>query len=363
MQEISDFYTQADRAHKPTDLFQVVSDTLKLLQDILPTNLTIAQDLEEKSGLVMASSTGIQQILMNLFSQAARSYGSRPGLISIFLKQQKISGWHKAVPQDLGPGQYVKLTVSDNGPGMDPKDLERIFSAYYSYTTNGKTDGIELNSVYRALEDIDGVTIAQSQPGRGTIFEVFFPRLTWSQEKAREPGAKVPWLRIIQGKSHGANADEKLPGEKALPTDTVKHPEDLALATRQEAERGTVLLVDDEEMVAKVISTGLRRMGFRVIFHTDSRKALDDFIQTPHLFDALVTDQIMPHMSGVRLTRKIREIRSDLPVILITGFRDSFNDQQAREAGVTDFLLKPTSYRDLAGLLDRVMQRSKEGRG
>jgi DNA-binding NtrC family response regulator len=134
-------------------------------------------------------------------------------------------------------------------------------------------------------------------------------------------------------------------------------------ASEIETAAGTVLLVDDEEMVAQVLARGLRRLGYRVITHTDSRTALADFAQTPEIFDVVVTDQIMPHMSGVRLTRRILKIRPDLPVILFTGFRDSFNEQQAREAGVTEFLLKPGSHRDLADLIRRLRKRKMAGRG
>jgi len=363
VQEISDFYTQADRAHKPTDLPRVVTETLELLQDILPANLTISQNLDPQVGPVMASSSGVQQILMNLFSLAARSFGTRAGQINVALQRKEITGWHKAVPSELGPGQYVKLTVSDNGPGMDPKELGRIFDAYQTHTRHGQTEGLEMNSIYRMLEDFDGVTIAQSRVGRGTCFEVYFPSIAWSLDNQRKEAEQLPPLRVIQGHSQPVAAVEDGGHPDLAPAGSVIHPEDLSIFPPPKTERGTVLLVDDEEMVAKVLTTGLRGLGFRVIYHTDSRKALADFVQTPDIFDALVTDQIMPHMSGVRLTRKIHELRSDLPVILVTGFRDSFNDHQAREAGVTDFLLKPTSYRDLADLLDRIMLRSHEGRG
>ncbi|MBE0566426.1 MAG: response regulator, partial [Krumholzibacteria bacterium] len=135
----------------------------------------------------------------------------------------------------------------------------------------------------------------------------------------------------------------------------VVHQQDVAPA------RGHVLLVDDEVMVAQVMTRGLQRLGFSVSMHTDARDALADFARAPDSFDAVVTDQIMPHMSGVRLTRRLHDIRSDVPVILFTGFRDSFNERQAREAGVLEFMLKPGSHRDLAQLLDRVMVRRRAG--
>jgi DNA-binding NtrC family response regulator len=127
--------------------------------------------------------------------------------------------------------------------------------------------------------------------------------------------------------------------------------------------RATILLVDDEEMVAQVLARGLRRLGYRVVTHLDSRTALADFTQTPDLFDIVVTDQIMPQMSGVRLAQRIHEVRPDIPVALCTGFRDSYNEQQARDAGVADFILKPTSHRALAAMVDRHVLRRMEGRG
>ena len=135
------------------------------------------------------------------------------------------------------------------------------------------------------------------------------------------------------------------------------------MRARATADGHRVLLVDDDEMVAQVLAAGLRRLGCTVRVHTDPRDALADFARSPDDFDVVVTDQIMPHMSGVRLTRRLHDIRPAVPVILCTGFRDSFNEQQAREAGVLEFLLKPGSHRDLLAMIDRVAYRTREGRG
>jgi CheY-like chemotaxis protein len=123
-----------------------------------------------------------------------------------------------------------------------------------------------------------------------------------------------------------------------------------------------VLLVDDDDMVAQVLHHGLQRLGYDVTVHTDARDALADFARRPADFDIVITDQIMPHMSGVRLTRRLHDIRPDVPVILCTGFRDSFNERQAREAGVLDFMLKPGSHRDLAAMIEKAVPRRDAGR-
>lgn len=231
----------------------------------------------------------------------------------------------------------MRLSIRDDGKGMDDSTLSGVLSANFGGSTNGTQAGIGLSTVSRILKDHDGVAVASSRVGEGTVFDLYFPLIAW--QVAADPVVPAPRpATVVQPFEEPAPEEE---GQAA----------------------GTVLLVDDEEMVAQVLARGLRRLGYRVITHTDSRTALADFAQTPEIFDVVVTDQIMPHMSGVRLTRRILKIRPDLPVILFTGFRDSFNEQQAREAGVTEFLLKPGSHRDLADLIKRLQRRKMVGRG
>jgi signal transduction histidine kinase/CheY-like chemotaxis protein len=335
VRDISDFYLQADRARKPIELAPVVRDTLKLIRDILPATVELKIELET-TGPVLATPTGVQQVLMNLCSNAMQAMYRQRGTLEVTLAQEKVTEERPAVPENLVPGRYVRLTIKDDGRGMDKETLEGVLGANFSGSTNGTRAGIGLSTVSRILRDHDGVAAAKSRIGEGTVFDLYFPLIAW--EVATDPVVSEP--RVVY---HPHKPQEE--------TQVV-----LADSAR------TLLLVDDEEMVAQVLARGLRRLGFRVITHTDSRTALADFAQTPEIFDAVVTDQIMPHMSGVRLAKRILKIRPDLPIILFTGFRDSFNEQQAREAGVTEFLLKPGSHRDLADLIKRLQKRKMAGR-
>jgi len=348
VREISDFYRQADQARKPTNLLPVVRDTVKLLRDILPSTVTVVADLNP-CGPVLATPTGVQQILMNLCSNSLNAMYRRQGTLEVGLSEEVVTGWHKAVPQELGPGSYVRLTVRDDGKGMDAETLNHIFESYFSASDSHNKMGIGLSTVYRILEDHDSATIAHSHVGRGTTFDIFFPLIAWSVSAGSHSGS-------------GNQDDDRVERQTFLaPVAQLPQTDETVPAASQT--KATVLLVDDEEMVSQVLTRGLQRLGYRVIAHTDSRKALADFSQTPDLFDVVVTDQIMPHMSGVRLTRKIRDQRPDIPIILFTGFRDSFNENQAREAGVSEFILKPSSHRDLADLIDRVVLHRNESRG
>jgi CheY-like chemotaxis protein len=348
VREISDFYLQADQARKPADLEPVIRDTLKLIRDILPSTITITSRLRP-CGPVLASVTGIQQVLMNLCSNSMHAMYRQTGNLEVVLEEEVVTSSRPAMPHELAPGSYARLSVRDDGRGMDKPTLDRIFDSYFTGADDGKKMGIGLSTVSRILEDNDGVTIVQSMVGEGTSFDLYFPLIAWEVFSAAEEPAPAP---IFAGKRpEGPRAENLIPG--LVPP----------LAATGDKPTATVLLVDDEEMVAQVMTSGLQRQGFRVITHTDSRKALADFSQTPDIFDVVVTDQIMPHMSGVRLTRKIHEIRPDLPIILFTGFRDSFHEAQAREAGVVEFLLKPGSHRDLADLITRLLPRKMTGRG
>jgi len=336
VRDISDFYLQADRARKPIELEPVVRDTLKLIRDILPTTVELKIDLEP-TGPVLATATGVQQVLMNLCSNAMHAMYRQRGTLEVSLAEEEVAGGRPAVPHDLEQGRYVRLSIRDDGRGMDKETLDGVLDSNFSGSTNGTRVGIGLSTVSRILRDHDGVVVAKSRVGEGTAFDLFFPLIAW--EVAADP--VIPEARTV--------SRPLIPAEDPV--------EESAPAA------GTVLLVDDEKMVAQVLARGLRRLGFRVITHTDSRTALADFAQTPEIFDVVVTDQIMPHMSGVRLAKRILKIRPDLPIILFTGFRDSFNEQQAREAGVTEFLLKPGSHRDLADLIRRLQKRKMAGRG
>jgi CheY-like chemotaxis protein len=353
VREISDFYLQADQVRKPTDLRPVVRDTLKLIRDILPSSIELKTDLKH-CGPVLASVTGVQQILMNLCSNSMHAMYRNKGVIEVSLREEKVEVRKVAIPHDLPAGNYVRLSVSDDGRGMNKETLDRIFESYVSDATNGSKMGIGLSTVSRILDEHKGASVVQSQVGRGTVIDIYFPLIAWQVEPpADQPVDLAPVAGELSSRLPRHSYQDEQPGQ----------PPPLEVVEGRDQPAATVLLVDDEEMVAQVMVRGLQRMGFRVVMHTDSRTALADFAETPGLFDVVVTDQIMPHMSGVRLTRKIHEIRADIPVVLFTGFRDSFNEEQAREAGVTEFLLKPSSHRDLADLISRLKLRKLSGRG
>ncbi len=322
IKELSDFYGQADQQRKPVQAQTIVQDVLKLLRDILPPTVVINADIDPACGHVLASATQIQQLVMILCSNAYHAMRQHTGTIEIGLKEIQIDSWREAVPSNLEPGKYVQLSVRDDGRGMDRATLSHIFEPYFSARKDGTGLGLGLSTVYRILEDHDGATIPHSQPGQGTRFDIFFPVIAWSIESDEPPATTAVTVAPLG--------------------------------------RARVLFVDDEPMVARVGKAGLEKLGYAVTIFTDGRQALTDFERQPDAYDVVITDQIMQHISGVKLARELIAIRSDLPVILATGFRESFNEQQARDLGIREFVVKPVSHFELARVIERVLVRQME---
>ncbi|MFT5232905.1 MAG: signal transduction histidine kinase/CheY-like chemotaxis protein [Candidatus Krumholzibacteriia bacterium] len=330
IRDISAYYHQADQAREPTHMLPIVQDTIKFLHDIMPSSVEIVTNLEQ-CGPVLATSTGVQQIMMNLSSNAVNAMAHHAGAMEVGLAEVSVPKWRDAVPEKLAPGRYVKLSVRDNGRGMEPETLEHIFDSYFTTQGDGKDMGIGLSTVYRILQDHGCSAIVASKINAGTSIDIYFPLIAWQVDAPQKPLTLVP--------------DLPPPAEGLLDSDCIPTH---------------VLLVDDDEMVCHVLATGLRRLGFQVDSFFDSREALASFSLNPARFDVVVTDQIMPHMSGVRLTRKLLAIRDDIPILLTTGFHDSFNECQARDAGVRDILFKPANHVDLAQMIAQVVPRAQQ---
>ncbi len=329
VRELADFYRDADQARRPQDLLPVVRDTVKLLQDIVPSSTEVQAELGA-CGAVLATRAGVQQAIMTLGSGAVRSLGAGGGRVTIRLAEQRLDGPLPAHPSTLAPGAYACLSVESV-----PNDRQARAGG------NGVTPAdSDLTALCGMVGEQGGVTIDDN--GDVESCAIWFPLIAW---------------RVVAGTDTAITTITPVPEQPAEP-----EPLELELPAGG-TPRATILLVDDEEMVAQVLARGLRRLGYRVVIHLDSRSALADFSQTPGLFDIVITDQIMPQMSGVRLAQRIHDVRPDIPVALCTGFRDSFNEQQARDAGVADFILKPTSHRALAAVVDRLVLKRMEGRG
>ena len=214
---------------------------------------------------------------------------------------------------DLNAGEYVKITVSDTGPGIDPEVIDRIFDPYFTTKEFGKGSGMGLSIVFVIIRNHGGAITLDSQPGKGATFTMLFPVV-----------------------------DEQSVVE-------VKAPD--------EGPRGneTILFVDDEESIVKMIGQMLGRLGYRVETRLNPAEALELFQSNPHEFNLVITDMTMPQMTGVKLSEKLKDIRSDIPIIICTGHSALIDEERAKEMGVSAFVMKPIMKRDIAKTIRKVL--------
>jgi signal transduction histidine kinase len=290
-----------------------VKESLKMLRAILPKTIEIRQNLPA-NGRVMADSTQIHQVVMNLCSNAAHAMGERGGVLDVSLNKVDVHEGVEALALDLPPGPYLRLSVRDTGHGMTPEVLERIFDPYFTTKEKGRGTGLGLSVVHGIVKSHKGAITCKSMPGEGTTIDIYLPEIEFKKEAAA-PRSGTSCL----------NGTERL------------------------------LFIDDEQILGKAVKEGLRYLGYRVVTRTSSIEALDLFRKHPDQFDLVITDIIMPVMSGDRLAQEMLKIRHNIPVILCTGYSEQMTEEKAKELGAQELIMKPMEIRDLAQTIRKVL--------
>jgi CheY-like chemotaxis protein len=238
------------------------------------------------------------------------------GKLTITLKEVELETEDLKDPAMI-PGPHVCLTVADTGPGMEQSIIDRIFDPYFTTKEEGKGTGLGLAVVHGIVKSHGGQISVYSEPGKGTEFQVCLPVI-----KKKEETSKVETDAPIQ------KGDER------------------------------ILLVDDEDMIVQIEKQMLERLGYHVKVRTSSIEALEAFRANPDKFDLVITDMTMPNMTGDKLAVELIKIRSDIPVILCTGFSEMMSKEKAESLGIKGFLMKPVVLKDLSGMIRKVLDQS-----
>ena len=285
----------------------VIKEALKMLRASLPSTIQIQQDIKSHSGMVMADLTQVHQILMNLCTNAGHAMRESGGVLGVSISDVDIDSESADLSQGINPGPYVKLTVSDTGHGMDRVVLDRIFDPYFTTKKPGEGTGLGLAVVHGIVSSYGGGVVVESEPGKGTTFHVYFPRVDTAREAVKEESLEPP------------------------PTG-----------------RERILFVDDEQALLNVGGLMLEHLGYEVVTEMSSLKALELFREQPERFDLVITDMTMPEMTGDKLALELMKIRPHIPIILCTGHSRLVSEEKARDMGISGFMMKPLVIRNLA---------------
>jgi PAS domain S-box-containing protein len=306
VKQILAFSRQSKHERKPIQVRHIVKEALKMLRASLPATIEIKQKIEKNTGVIEADPAQFHQVLMNLCTNAAHAMHEKDGVLEISLSNIDWDQNADARPPGLQPGPYLKLSVSDTGDGIHPETRDQIFEPYFTTKEKGEGTGLGLAVVQGIIKSHNGAVTVESEVGQGSTFHLYLP--------------------LIQG--------------------NVKTDEAASAPLPMGQER--ILLVDDEQPLVEIGKQMLERLGYTVAARTSCVEALALFKAQPDHFDLVITDIVMPNMTGETLAEKLMAIRGDIPVILCTGYSEKFTRKHASAMGVQSFLMKPLLMQDLA---------------
>jgi PAS domain S-box-containing protein len=315
IKQMLSFSRKGEVEKRPMHPGAIIRETMELLRASIPTTISIRVNVDSRSGKIMGDPIQLQQVLMNLCTNAAYAMRENGGILDIVLSDLVAC---EQAPGSAGREEYVRLTVRDTGEGIPAGDMDKIFDPFFTTKKRGEGTGLGLSVVHGIVHQLEGHIGVESQPGRGTVFHVDFPKIAES--------------------------------------DRIEKANREALTTGNER----ILFVDDEKLLVQLAQEILEELGYRVVSYTGSRAALACFRLDPSQFDVVITDQTMPEMTGIDLAREVMAIRPDLPVVLCTGYSHQVNSEAAARAGIKAFVMKPLTKRELAKVLREVLDSGNQ---
>ncbi len=320
VKQILTFSRKSASEKRPLHPHLVIKEALKMLRSTLPATIAIEERIDPDCGMILANPTNIQQIIVNLCTNAMHAMTENKGTLTVGLHRKELSASEIPRKPFLSPGDFVVCSVSDTGCGMDDLTMGHIFEPYFTTKEVGKGSGLGLSLVHGIVQDCKGFIKVTSRIRKGTTFTVYIPAIRAS-------------------------------------TVTTAIPDQKNETTPAGSER--ILIVDDEPLLVKINEKRLQNAGYQVTAVTNSRKALEIFLNQPDMFDLLITDQTMPGLTGAELAKAMLDIKPSMPVIMCTGHSDSVPEERALAMGIKKYVFKPLHGDELLDAVREVLDNKK----
>ncbi|WP_419784934.1 ABC transporter substrate binding protein [Pseudodesulfovibrio sp.] len=308
--QILAFSRPSTEGFRNTDVGAVVTEAMGLVEASMPSNIRIRLNVAPALSYVFADPTQLHQVAMNLCTNAFHALREKGGIIEACVDRADL-GEDDAFAMGVTPGEYVRMTIEDNGPGIDPKILDKIFDPFFSTKDKTEGTGLGLAVVHGIVRSHRGGLQVLQRPGGGTIFEIYLPR-----------------------------ADKG-----GVDTDRVR----LGFPTGQR-----ILFVEDDEDQLYTTPRLLRVMGQRVTAIGDPEEAAQLVAEDPTAFDLIISDYDMPGLSGTELAARVSLVAPDLPIILISGREDAMAAAVGLP-GIRQVIIKPYDKDDLGDAIGAVL--------
>ena len=317
VKQLLSFSRKADLDLKPIGAVSVIRETLKFLRSTIPATVEIRMNIEAREVTILADAVQLNQVLINVCTNAFQAMEETGGILTIDVEKETVTNKTAGRYPGLAAGRYLKITVKDTGPGINPRIIGRIFDPYFTTKGLGKGSGMGLAVVHGIVKNHQGAIFVDSRPGQGAVFTILFPMVAEKPVIEARATAEIPY------------------GTE------------------------TILFVDDEEFIVNMMQKLLERLGYSVETRLNPVETLELFQSKPHRFDLVITDMTMPRMNGVELLRELKKVRCDIPVIICTGHSPLIDEKRAREMGVAAFIMKPAAVHDIAVIIRRVLDETQ----
>ena len=318
VKQILNFSRQGTSSKVAMDLKALTRECIKLMESVLPKTISVQSEMDAQKNTVLADPSQIHQVIMNLGTNAYHTMRESGGCLTFRLENVKLSQAKSFSGITIMPGNYIKLTVKDTGVGIPFHLRERIFDPYFTTKAVNEGTGLGLSVSLGIVQSHGGLLELEDTSEIGTTFSVFLPV-----------------------------SEEQIP-------ESEKEEKQIAMGNNEH-----VLVVDDEPFFLDVMQQILKTLSYRVTAFQSSRQALEKLREEPYAFDILITDQTMPGLTGVQLAAETIKINPNLPIILCSGYSDTVSKATAANFGITKFLLKPISQRELASSLRKVLDNMR----
>jgi PAS domain S-box-containing protein len=317
--QILTFSRQTGSEKLPVNLTQVAEDARRFLRATVPATISIEMESGPDCPRVLADSTQIHQVLLNLGSNAAHAMRAGGGVITIKLTTITLDENATGLPGSLAPGRYVRLDFSDTGHGMDEATLKRIFDPFFTTKEVGQGTGLGLSVVHGIMEAHKGAITVRSAPGQGTTFTLHLPE---AQENSNEPGFTAGPIPRGQGE--------------------------------------LIAVVDDEDIVRGFAQMALEKIGYRVAAFDSPAECLEVLRREHGKFSLLLTDQTMPVMKGIELASEVRSFAPQLPIVIMSGYFSRISPDKLAQIGQIALLSKPFTNDELGRTLHKAIHPEAE---
>ncbi|MBU0973542.1 MAG: cache domain-containing protein [Proteobacteria bacterium] len=307
VRHILTFSRRADVQKQVLQVVPLIKEVLAFLRASISSNIEIKTGFNPAEASVLADPTQIHQVLMNLFTNAAHAMKETGGTLEVLLESVDLFKGDLFQSKELGPGKYVRLTISDTGSGIPKHLTDKIFEPFFTTKPKGEGTGMGLALAYGIIKEMKGHISVYSEPEMGTTFQILLPEQTSADALDRVQQAAI-----------------------------------------MEKGKGKLLLADDEPGILEWMSQLLLKLGYEIVSAANGHEALEKFTRSPADFDLVLTDLTMPKMTGLSLSKKITALMPDMPIVLCTGFSEGLTAETMKECGISEILMKPIIASELA---------------